>query len=103
MSGTPNRRRSGGESSGCSLSTFNGLVVDMGGKIYLGGACELVDVIELQNDISVIDVTIDENDPCASERAFAVETYGKVRRLRTESNNLVGLKDGNLTLYTGLP
>ena len=89
MSGTPNRRRSGGESSGCSLGIFNGLVGDMGGKIYLGGARELVDVINLQDKISGIDVIINENDPLASERACAVDLYGRATRLRTESNNLI--------------
>ena len=103
MSGTPNRRRSGGESSGCSLDTFNTLIVDMGGKIYLGGAHELVDIIDLQDEISDIDVIIDENDPLASERARAVETYGRATRLRTESNNLVGLRNNNRNLYTGVP
>ena len=103
MSGTPNRRRSGGESSGCSLGTFNTLIVDMEGKIYLGGTHELVDIIELQDKISDIDVTIDKNDPCASERAFAVDTYGRATRLRTELNNLVGLRNNNRNSYTGVP
>ena len=103
MSSTPNRHRSGGQSSGCSLETFNTLIVDMKGKIYLGGAHELVDIIELQDKISDIDAIIDENDPCASERACAVETYGRATRLRTESNNLVGLRNNNRNSYTGVP
>ena len=103
MSGTPNRRRSGGESSGCSLETFNTLIVNMGGKIYLGGAHELVDIIDLQDEISDIDVIIDENDPLASERARAVDLYGRATRLRTESNNLIGLRNNNRNSYTGVP
>ena len=75
----------------------------MGGKIYLGGAHELVDIIDLQDEISDIDVIIDKNDPLASERARAVETYGRATRLRTESNNLVGLRNNNRNWYTGVP
>lgn len=104
MSGTPrNRCRSGGESSGCSLAAFNVLVADMQGKVYLGGAHELVDIIQFQNDITECDVTISKNDPFASKRASAAETFGKAKRLRTELSNLIGLKDGSLPLYTGLP
>ena len=103
MSGTPNRRRSGGQSSGCSLETFNTLIVDMKGTIYLGGAHELVDIINLQDEISDIDVIIDENDPLASDRARAVEIYGRATRLRTESNNLIGLRNNNRNSYTGVP
>ena len=71
MSGTPNRHRSGGQSSGCSLETFNTLIVNMEGNIYLGGAHELVDIIELQDEISVIDVTIDED--CSTWRGMDEE------------------------------
>ena len=103
MSGTPNRRRSGGGSSGCSLETFNTLIVDMKGTVYLGGAQELVDVIHLQNEIKNIDVIISDNDPLASERAHAVDVYGRASRLRTESNNLIGLRNNNRNSYTGVP
>jgi len=75
----------------------------MKGNIYLGGAHELVDVINLQDEISSIDVIIDENDPCASDCAFAVDLYGRATRLRTESNNLIGLRNNNRNSYTGVP
>ena len=104
MSGTPcNCCRSGGKSSGCSLATFNVLVADMEGNVYLGGVHELVEITELQEDIIECNVTISKNDPFASKRASAAVTFGKAKKLRTESSDLIGLKDGNLPLYTSLP
>ena len=103
MSSTPrNRCRSAGKSSGCSLAAFNVLVADMEGKVYLGGAHELVEIIEFQNDIIECNITISKNDPFASTRACAVLTFRKAKKLRTESSDLIGLKDGNLPSYTGL-
>ena len=104
MSGTSlNCHRSGGASSGCSVATFNALIADMKGNIYLGGVHELVKITELQEDIIECNVTIGKNDPFASKRASAAVTFGKVKKLRTESSNLIGLKDGSLPSYTGLP
>ena len=104
MSGTLcNRRRSSGKSSGCSVTTFNALIADMKGNIYLGGVHELVEITELQEDIIEYNVTISKNDPFASKRASAAVTFGKAKKLRTESSNLIGLKDGSLSSYTGLP
>ena len=104
MSGTPcNCRRSGGKSSGCSLATFNILIADMEGHIYLGGAHELVEIMEFQNNIIECDVTISKNDPFASKRASATLTFRKAKKLRTESSDLIGLKDGNQPSYIGLP
>ena len=104
MSSTPrNRCRSAGKSSGCSLAAFNVLVADMEGKVYLSGAHELVDIIKFQNNIAECDVTISKNDSFASTRARAVSTFRKAKKVRTESIGLIGLKDGNLPLYTGLP
>ena len=75
----------------------------MVGNVYLGGAHEFVEITEFQNNIIECDVTISKNDPFASTRARAVLTFRKAKKVRTESIGLIGLKDGSLLSYTGLP
>ena len=104
MSGTPcNRCCSNGESSGCSLATFNGLIVDMEGYVYLGCAHELIEILDCQDNIVECNVTIHKNDQFASKCASPTVVFGRAKKLRTESSDLIGLKDGNLPSYTGLP
>ena len=104
MSGTPrNCCRSGVKSSGCSLATFNVLIADMEGHVYLGGAHELIEILDCQDNIVGCNVTIHKNDPFASKHASATTVFRKAKKLRTESSDLIWLKDSNQPSYTGFP
>ena len=92
---------SGGESSGCSRETYNGLVMAMEGQLYLGGVQELITVKDSQQGIVDCDVLILQNDPFASKRAVASSIFGKAKKLRSESNDLIEFKSGNPNLYIG--
>ena len=103
MNALRNRCCSSGESSGCSLATYNGLVSGMQSLVYLGGAKELITIKDCQEDIVECDLTICQNDLFASKRTAATNIFGKAKKLRLESNDLIGVKGGNQNLYVGFP
>lgn len=93
--------RSGSKSSGYTRETYNGLVTAMEDHVYLGGVKELVTFRNLQQGVVDCDILILQNDPFASKRAATENIFGKSKKLRLESNDLIGFKNGNPNLYTG--
>ena len=69
--------------------------------VYLGGCQELITIKDSQQGIVDCDVLILQNNPFASKRATAENVFGKAKKLRSESNDLIGFKSGNPNLYTG--
>ena len=92
---------SGGKSSGCTCDMYNGLVTVMEDHVYLGGCQELITIKDSQQGIVDCEVLILQNNPFSSKRAAAEKVFGKAKKLRSESNDLIGFKSGNPNLYTG--
>ena len=69
--------------------------------VYLGGCQELITIKDSQQGIVDCDVLILQNDSFSSKRTAAEVVFGKAKKLRSESKNLIGYKNDNPNLYTG--